>query len=143
MNYSIAKMEDADMLDNLLTKLIADERINYDKTINQNFVVNGFYKNYIFDKNRLIYICKYNNIIVGYIYVYKENTLAVIDALYVEKKFRNKGLATKLLKYALAWIKDKKCQFVEVSVIVANTEAKKLYEKIGFKTFKETKRMEI
>ena len=67
----------------------------------------------------------------------------MIDALYVEKSYRNKGIATKLIEYAISWIKDRNCESIDVSVIVANTNAKKIYEKFGFKTYKEVKRLEI
>ena len=143
MNYYKACITDANALDNLLTKLIQDERVNYDKTIDGNFVVKDFYKNYILDENKLLYTCKDNGVIVAYIYVYLDNSLAVIDALYVEKSYRNKGIATKLIEYAISWIKDRNCESIDVSVIVANTNAKKIYEKFGFKTYKEVKRLEI
>lgn len=143
MTYSKAQMTDANALDALLTKLIQDERTNYDKTIDANFAVKDFYKNYILDENRLLYICKDNDVIVAYIYVYLDNTLAVIDALYVSDNYRNKGIATKLIEYAISWTKNKNCKSIDISVINTNTNAKKLYEKFGFKTYKEVKRLEI
>ncbi len=143
MNYSRACIIDANALDNLLTKLIQDERTNYDNTIDANFVVKDFYKNYILDENKFLYTCKDDDVIIAYIYVYLDNSLAVIDALYVSDNYRNKGIATKLIEYALSWINDKKCKSIDVSVINANISAKKLYEKFGFKTYKEVKRLEL
>ena len=143
MDYSKAQITDAKALDNMLTKLIQDERINYDKTIDANFVVKDFYKNYILDENKLLYVCKDNDVIVAYIYVYLDNSLAVIDALYVSDNYRNKGIATKLIEYALSWIKDRNCKAIDVSVISANISAKKLYEKFEFKTYKEVKRIDL
>ena len=143
MNYSKAQMTDANALDNLLTKLIQDERTNYDNTIDANFVVKDFYKNYILDENKFLYTCKDDDVIVAYIYVYLDNSLAVIDALYVSDNYRNKGIATNLIEYAISWIKSKSCEFIDVSVISANISAKKKKKKFGFRTYKEIKRLEI
>ena len=142
MNFRLANINDCDQLDNLLTKLIEDER-KYDKSIEKDFKVSNFYKNCIIKNNNLIYLCEVDNSIVGYIYLIIDKDKAKIDALYVEEEYRNRGIASKLLDYAITHFKKNNIKEVEINVLSNNIAAKKLYEKKGFYTFKETMKVEL
>jgi GNAT superfamily N-acetyltransferase len=48
-------------------------------------------------------------------------------------EYRNKGLGTKLIKLLIEWAKKKKIDFIELSVYEKNPDAKRLYERLGFK----------
>lgn len=89
--------------DKLLTKLINDE-IKFDKLISQNFKVQDYFKNVIKDNNK------------GYL----------IDDLYIEKAYRRKGYARKLLEYALKLLGKHTSNFIDINVLCANETARNL-----------------
>lgn len=136
MTFRFASLDDSEILDKLLTKLILDER-KYDKSIDESFKVNNFYKN-VLGENNIIYLCEVNNEVIGYVYsIIKEDT-AIIDALYVEKYFRNQKVGTKLLKEMIKVIHEKRINKILINVMSNNDVAKKFYISLGFKPFKET-----
>ena len=144
MNFRSANLNDSLQLDNLLTKLVEDEKINYDKYINIG-KINGLYQNLLINNNTHAFVCEENNKIVGYIYCYVNNeSIGILDALYIEEEYRGLGIATKLIELAINWLKDEKLvKLIEISVMDKNELAKKLYKKLGFQKFKETLRIEI
>lgn len=143
MNYRIAELKDTEELDNLLSLLIKDEKENYDNTI-ESTEVKDYYKNMIIRENNIIYLCKKENKIIGYVFVKTPENVAIINALYVLPEERGKGIASNLLKLAINWIKEKNIKTVEISVLSKNTKAKELYKKCGFnEIFKETYRQNL
>ena len=144
INFRNANLNDSLQLDNLLTKLVEDEKANYDKYINIG-KINGLYQTLLINNNTHAFVCEENNKIVGYIYCYVNNeSIGILDALYIEKEYRGLGIATKLIELAINWLKDEKLvKLIEISVMDKNELAKKLYKKLGFQKFKETLRIEI
>ena len=129
-------------VDNLLTLLIQDERI-YNKNINPDFKVDGWYQKYINDDNRVILVYEMDSKIVGYLYGYIEVTPvnirneAFLDALYVEESFRKNGIATELINDFINWVKMKDAISIEVGVLLRNNKAINLYLKNKFKRYSE------
>ena len=148
MTIRKASYDDINTLNYFLTLLIRDEK-QYDDTIDENFTVTNMYENYIYDLNRLILVAEDdNNNIIGYIYGYITNDevskrTAVLDALYVESEYRNKGIADKLINYFKKWVSDNNIDIIDVNVCSNNIKAKNLYKKHNFKTIKETMRLDI
>lgn len=144
MNFRSANLNDSLQLDNLLTKLVEDEKINYDKYINIG-KINGLYQTLLINNNTHAFVCEENNKIVGYIYCYVNNeSIGILDALYIEEEYRGLGIATKLIELTINWLKNEKLvELIEISVMDKNKLAKKLYKKLGFQKFKETLRIEI
>jgi len=62
---------------------------------------------------------------------------ARLSAVFVEKKFRRKGFATKLAKKLFVECKKRKCSHVFLLVKEGNKTAKAFYKKIGFAFEKE------
>lgn len=58
--------------------------------------------------------------------------LYIID-LYVDKNYRGKKIATKLIDKAFTYAREKDLDHVELSVLSENAGAQKLYEKLGFR----------
>ncbi len=143
-----ADYNDVKKLNEFLTLLIKDER-QYDLGINENFVVTNMYENYIEDSYKLLIVAEENNEIVGYLYgiikpndeTYKYIT-AKLDALYIVNNYRNRGIATSLIKYFKKWAISKNAHKIEVNVWSNNIQAKRLYEKNNFKTTSETLTLE-
>lgn len=130
MNYRVATVEDAEELDNLLSKLIQDEKRNYDGTI-ESTMVKDFYKNMIPRENTIIYLCEDKGVIIGYIYGFIDDKKGKIDALFVEKNYRNRKIASTLLEYIKNWFGDKNINDIEISVFSKNIIARNLYNKYG------------
>ena len=135
-------LNDCKYLDEMLTKLIDDERRNYDSSIEEVFVVKDFYKNMIIRDKHKIYLCEIDSVIVGYIYLIIDKG-AKIDALYVIEEYRKMGIASKLLDLAMLYFKEHNVNSIEIGVLSKNIVAKKLYMKYGFSTFKEIMKLEL
>lgn len=136
--------EKANICDNLLTKLIQDER-QYDNSIDKDFIVKDYFKNTIKNKDNILLCYEEDNIIKGYIYlkpVVNDNTRGyLIDGLYVDLEYRNHGIATKLIENALTIITD--VDFIDINVMSQNIDAINLYKKFGFNEFKISLRKNI
>lgn len=144
MIFREGTLNDCKYLDELLTKLIDDERRNYDSSIEEGFVVKEFYKNMIIRDKHKIYLCEIDSVIVGYIYLIIGNKdEAKIDALYVLEEYRNMKIASKLLDLAMLYFEEHNVNSVEIGVLSKNIVAKNLYMKYGFRTFKETMKLEL
>ena len=95
--------ERANVCDMLLTKLIQNEK-QYDNSIDEGFVVTDYFKNVIKNKNNILLCYEEDKTIKGYIYlklINNDNRKGyLIDGLYVDAKYRNNGIATKLIENA-------------------------------------------
>ena len=129
----------AEVCDDLLTKLIQDER-QYNKFIDEKFIVKDYFKNVIKDDNNILLCYEEDNLVVGYVFLKQvicdDVKGYLIDGLFVEKEYRNRGIATKLLKESLNIVKDKDICFVDVGAMAENKTSLNLYKSLGFKEFK-------
>ncbi len=132
-----AKIEEANIANNFLTKLIRDEK-KYDNNINENIVINNYYENYIDKDNTCLLFALIDNKIVGYIYGFIKNDgdavinkVALLDALYVDIEYRKLGVANSLINEFKNWSKDI-ANSIEVNVCYQNESAVKLYKKHNF-----------
>lgn len=57
---------------------------------------------------------------------------AYLDDLIVDPKFRGKGIATALMKYAASFAKEKGAAYVDFTARPRRTESNTLYGKLGF-----------
>ncbi len=136
-DYKLAKQANT-----LLTKLIVDEK-KYDENINENCIVKSLYEKFFDNNDVCLLIAMNKGEALGYIYGYIQNNgdaklkkTAVLDALYVEENFRNKGVAKELIDAFNNWAKSNGLNYIELKVCKDNIKAINLYEKIGFKTSK-------
>lgn len=58
--------------------------------------------------------------------------LWILNDLYVKKEARRKGFAEKLIKYSIEFAEDTEAKGILLETGKENTNAQKLYEKIGF-----------
>lgn len=128
----VTNVVDADRCDELLTKLIQDER-QYNDTIDDNYIVTNHFNQMLDDENIIILAYYINKTIVGYILIRRtsDNT-CLLDGLYVEKEYRNKGIGKSLLTEAISRIKNMNVKYVDINVMYNNIIAKHIYEKLGF-----------
>lgn len=128
----VTNVVDADRCDELLTKLIHDER-QYNDTIEDNYIVTNHFNKMLDDENIIILAYYINKTIVGYILIRKmANNTCLLDGLYVEKEYRNKGIGKSLLTEAISRIKNMNVKYVDINVMYNNIIAKHIYEKLGF-----------
>lgn len=130
MIVKVNSIEDCKICDNFLTLLIQDER-KYDNTIDEKFVVKDYFINMINNQNILL-LYKKENKPIGYIFAKKIDDKYLIDGLYVDFNFRNKGIATKLIKEIIIEIYLLGDYKIFINVLKKNKVAVSLYKNIGF-----------
>ena len=136
MIIKVNNINDCNICDEFLTLLIQDER-KYDNTIDENFVVSNYFINMIKGQN-IILLYKKENKPIGYIFAKKIDDKYLIDGLYVDINFRNKGIATKLIKEIIREIYLLGDYEIFINVLKKNKVAVNLYNKLGFNTKEET-----
>ena len=130
MIIKVNSNDDCKICDNFLTLLIQDER-KYDTTIDEKFVVKDYFINMINNQNILL-LYKNENKPIGYIFGKKIDDKYLIDGLYIDVIFRNKGIATKLIKVIIKEIYSLGDYEIFINVLKENKIAINLYKNIGF-----------
>ena len=79
---------------------------------------------------------EFNDVVIGYLHgKLKQNYWSSggsIEYLFVSKKFRRRGIATKLINEFVSLMKKKNFVKVTLMVNLKNKNAEKLYKKLGF-----------
>lgn len=152
MSFTISKamLNEISEINNMLTDLIQDERKNYDNNINENYKVKEFYEKFIDNEDKIIFVARENDMILGYVYGFVQDNgnlynkkVAKLDALYVKEQYRGSGIAKSLMKEFINWAEEKEATYVELSVCKDNTKAISLYENEGFSIDKIILRKEL
>ncbi|MFR5856578.1 MAG: GNAT family N-acetyltransferase [Bacilli bacterium] len=130
MIIKVNSIDDCKICDNFLTLLIQDER-KYDTTIDEKFVVKDYFINMINNQNILL-LYKSENKPIGYIFAKKIDDKYLIDGLYIDINFRNKGIAKKLIKVIIKEIYSLGDYEIFINVLKENKVAVNLYKNIGF-----------
>ena len=130
MIIKVNSIDDCKICDNFLTLLIQDER-KYDTTTDENFVVKDYFINMINNQNILL-LYKNENNPIGYIFAKKIDDKYLIDGLYIDINFRNKGIAKKLIKVIIKEIYSLGDYEIFINVLKENKVAVNLYKNIGF-----------
>lgn len=130
MIIKVNSIDDCKICDNFLTLLIQDER-KYDTTIDEKFVVKDYFINMINNQNILL-LYKNEKKPIGYIFAKKIDDKYLIDGLYIDINFRNKGIATKLIKVIIKEIYSLGDYEIFINVLKENKVAVNLYKNIGF-----------
>ncbi len=142
----IKTKELADKCDELLTKLILDER-QYDDSIDPDFKVSNYFNNFVNDEDKVLLGYLVDNTLVGYIYAYETVSNNIkglfIDGLYVETDFRNRGIAKELINEIVLEAENREAKFIDIKVMSKNDVAKHLYNSLEFNEFKVMLRKEI
>lgn len=101
-----------------------------------------FIEKTISDENSDILVFEDNGNVVGFILLQAKirpdfpfmlpGKYCYIMDVIVTENCRNKGLGTALMDSAKEWAKERECSFINLDVLVNNSNAIKLYEKLGF-----------
>ena len=101
MIKEVKNVEDANKCDELLTKLILDER-KYNDLIDNNIVIKNHFSKMLDDEDAILLAYYLDKLIVGYILIRKINeNLCLLDGLYVLEEYRNQKIASSLLNEAI------------------------------------------
>jgi len=65
----------------------------------------------------------------------KERHKGFIYTVYVEQAWRGRGLATALVETAIAVAREANLRFVWLTVAVGNDGARRIYDRLGFRTY--------
>lgn len=143
MIKEVKNIKDANRCDELLTELILDER-KYNNIIDENIVIKDHFNNLINNENVVLLAYYLEKEIVGYILIRRvEKNACLLDGLYVIEKYRNQGIANKLLNAALEKCKEFNVKYVDIKVMEKNKIAMNIYKKLNFKEFEVKLRKEI
>ncbi len=149
MRIRDAELKDAKQLEIMLSKLIRDES-QYDSNLIHDCEIQDNYCNRIgLDGHKLILI-EENEEIVGYLYgfiyhipgIYKA-PIAIIDALFVDEKYRRKSCASMLIDAFRVFAADNGACQIELKVVSENEHAVGLYRKLSFVETKKYMKLEL
>ncbi|MBZ9687385.1 GNAT family N-acetyltransferase [Clostridium estertheticum] len=104
--------------------------------------ISGYFNSWLNNDNKAAFLALLDDRIIGYITVYVKNQasfwkikqIADISGLMVEKSMRKYGVASELMKAAMAFLIDKKIDFFTLFTSSNNIEAIEFYKKIGMET---------
>jgi ribosomal protein S18 acetylase RimI-like enzyme len=102
-------------------------------------------------RDRLYLLAQTGSSVVGYLEGEVINLQALftpkkcfhISVVYVIPEYRQRGIATSLVKEALRWASVQGCREADLHVLVNNENARRLYRKIGFTKFQYELRMKL
>lgn len=63
----------------------------------------------------------------------KDKRYGMITMVYIDKKFRRRGIGIKISRKLIKWLKSKKVKYIESSAYINNKPSIKMQEKLGFK----------
>ena len=86
------------------------------------------------------YCCKDDKWIVGIgnIKLNQKSQKAHVFHIFTDPKYRNQGLAKRMLQYLENLAKNRRMKFLTINVVPKNKSAKELYEKLGFQKVKSS-----
>lgn len=84
-----------------------------------------------------LFVAETNGRVVGTTLVNTRGKAGYIGAVMVHPTYRRKGVATKLMKATLNYVRKKKLSRAVLHVTSTNTPAKNLYNRLGFKKFED------
>ena len=143
MIKEVKNVEDANKCDELLTKLILDER-KYNDLIDNNIVIKNHFSKMLDDEDAILLAYYLDKLIVGYILIRKINeNLCLLDGLYVLEEYRNQKIASSLLNEAIDRCKKINVKYIDINVIEKNELAKRIYKKLDFTEYEVKLRKNI
>ena len=130
-----------------LIKMLADDQLGADRE-DSSVPINSAYIRAFHsiekDPNNELIVVEAEGNIIGMLQLtfipYLSHTGAwrgLIEAVRVHKDYRNKGIGTHILKWAIGRAKEKECFMVQLTSNKQRSNAIRFYEKLGFKATHE------
>ena len=145
-----ATIRDLEDILNLRFAIFKREHKEYDKSLNTKWAYDPRgkkqFRKEIIRKDGFIKVIEVNNKLVGYfwgdirkrMFYRKKAKYAAVETMFIEKKYRRKGLGNILLKDFLNWCKKNKVDYISASAYSKNKLALKFYKRAGFKDYTVT-----
>jgi len=141
-----AKPADLKNIQRLSRKLFRFEDRHFDQTLDQNWPFGSgkkFFKKKIAGRNHFAEVAETKNVMIGYLAggIYKgipwrqRGVYAELDNMFIESRFRGRGVGEKLVKDFLDWCRQKKVDFVQVTASSKNKNAIGFYRRTGFRNY--------
>ena len=97
-------------------------------------------KEHIRKRNEVLLVAEDGDKIIGFLLgsikkrpsIFKLKRIGHLDELYVNRRYRGKGISSKLKDEFFKWLKKKEIKYVNLDVITLNKKAIKIYKKWGF-----------
>ena len=104
----------------------------------------SYYEKFILGKNKWCYVAEGKDGIVGFILFNIEDReqywavkrIGYLDLIFVDKKARCKGISKILMEKAFEVLKQRKIDYIKLSVQTENGPAINIWKKFGFKEFR-------
>jgi len=120
---------------NDVKKIIEIEELSYkDPWPKEIFMID-----FLFNSSSEYYVVRFQDKVVGFIGLWYEGNKLHIINVAVHPDFREKGIGSSLLEFAINIAKVKKLKSVYLEARKSNINAQKLYKKFGFKEVEELK----
>lgn len=148
MQIRNAEIKDAAVLDELLTRLIRYES-RWDPNLDEEYTVRDNYSNMIGHQDCKILIAEEDGEIWGFLcaivcrFPMYRKPMVILDALYVEEQYRNRGCATALIQELQRFAVGEGAASIELKVFSENATANKLYSRHGFAETKKYLRLDL
>ena len=143
MTIREAELKDCGRMDELLTELIHYES-QFEHNLDPTFQVKDNYSERLKMEGHKAYVAEVDGRIAGFVYGFIYDIpglflqpVAIMDALYVEEKYRGLGIAGKLIAEFIRFANEQKADTVELKVLTENSRALGLYERLGFQETKK------
>ena len=103
------------------------------------------FKNVLESKDAKVFILEENNHLLGYIFgtiispyfhASRIKRIGQIEHCWVEKDYREKGLATELVKELENWFRNENIKHIDVSYGIGNVEAEHVWKKLGYSPYR-------
>ncbi len=141
-----AHIRDLDSILRLNLLLFKKEYADYDKSLNLKWTYGKgrkYFKNRIIKKDGFVKIAEAGRKVVGYLcggiskrLSYRKKARYVeLENMFIEKRFRSRGIGAKLMRDFINWCKKNKVQYVSVKASAGNKKALDFYRKFRFKDY--------
>jgi ribosomal protein S18 acetylase RimI-like enzyme len=153
MNVQFATISDLNCICSFYKELFAFLATLQPTYLQESEANKEFLKGIIEDEKSDILVAFENDSILGFAFVQEQETpyfnclvhhkYAHLIDLFVEGSFRKKGVGTILINAVKEWAKERGLDYLELSVLVENTNAIKLYECESFQKVVQTMKCKI
>ncbi|MEI7961362.1 MAG: GNAT family N-acetyltransferase [archaeon] len=144
-----ATIKDLKSIQDLNLLLFKKEYAEYDKLLDLDWTFGKagteIFAKCIVEEEKCAFVAEHNKKVIGYLtgsstpktkYSYRKiNKYGEINSMFVEEKYRNKDIGSKLVKEFFDWCKLQKVDKIKVEATALNTKAIEFYKNSGFKEY--------
>ena len=151
INIREAKIKDLSFILKLNKKLFVKEYNEFDDSLNLDWTYSKRGQEYFSERikynNGKVLVVEKENTIIGYLcggiqeqekgieFYRKDGIYAELENMFIEEKFRNLGIGSKIVKLFIEWCKGKKVDHINVAAHFQNKKALKFYRRYGFNDY--------